>query len=140
VTQSPIHAVIAKYLWTISFLLGTVFLIFSVCSAGQFKVSRVTDGDTITVRDGSVEKIIRLVGIDAPEVSHKKRETGQPFSQQPPAGAFALAPEFTELDRLSNGVVDLIEEGRLRFASCLPLQGSVSLQVFNHAHRMWKLP
>ena len=61
----------------------TVFLVFSVCSAGQFQVSRVTDGDAITARDGRVEKIIRLVGIDAPEVSHKKREKGQPFSQQP---------------------------------------------------------
>jgi len=83
VTNPRIHAIIVKYLWTISFLLVTVFLVFSVCPAGQFKVYRVTDGDTITVRDGSVEKIIRLVGIDAPEVSHKKRETGQPFSQQP---------------------------------------------------------
>jgi len=83
VTNPRIHAIIVKYLWTISFLLVTVFLVFSVCPAGQFKVSRVTDGDTITVRDGSVEKIIRLVGIDAPEVSHKKRETGQAFSQQP---------------------------------------------------------
>ena len=50
--------------------------------AGPLKVSRVTDGDTITVRDGRVEKTIRLVGIDAPEVSHKKREPGQPYSQQ----------------------------------------------------------
>jgi endonuclease YncB( thermonuclease family) len=47
---------------------------FSIRSAAQFKVSRVTDGDTIRVRDGRVERIIRLVGIDAPEISHKKRE------------------------------------------------------------------
>jgi endonuclease YncB( thermonuclease family) len=77
VTNPPIHAIIVKYLWMISFPLVTVFLVFSVCSAGQFKVSRVTDGDTVTLRDGRLETIIRLVGIDAPEVSHKKREPSQ---------------------------------------------------------------
>ena len=41
----------------------------------------MTDGDTIRVRDGRVERIIRLVGIDAPEISHKKREPSQPFAQ-----------------------------------------------------------
>jgi endonuclease YncB( thermonuclease family) len=47
----------------------------------------VTDGDTIQVRGGTVEKIIRLVGIDAPEVSHKKREPSQPYGQAEVAGA-----------------------------------------------------
>ena len=75
------HALLAKYLGITICLLVTVFLISSLCSAGQLKVSRVTDGDTITVRDGRVETIIRLVGIDAPEVSHKKREPSQPFGQ-----------------------------------------------------------
>ena len=49
--------------------------------AGPLKVSRVTDGDTITVTDGRVQQTIRLVGIDAPEISHKKREPSQPFAQ-----------------------------------------------------------
>jgi micrococcal nuclease len=47
----------------------------------RLNVFRVTDGDTVKVRDGKVEKIIRLVGIDAPEISHKKREPSQPFGQ-----------------------------------------------------------
>jgi micrococcal nuclease len=81
VTNPRIHTIIVKYLWNISLLLVTVFLIFSVCSAGPLKVSRVTDRDTITVRDGRIEKTIRLAGIDAPEVSHKKREPSQPFGQ-----------------------------------------------------------
>ena len=34
-------------------------------------------------------------------------------AQQQSAGPFTLVPGFTELDRLSNRVVDLIEEGRL---------------------------
>jgi len=60
-----------------------IFLLvpLSDAQAGSLKVSRVTDGDTIRVRDDKVEKIIRLVGIDAPEISHKKREPSQPFGQ-----------------------------------------------------------
>jgi len=34
-------------------------------------------------------------------------------AQQQSAGPFTLVPGFTDLDRLSNSVVDLIEEGRL---------------------------
>jgi endonuclease YncB( thermonuclease family) len=75
------HARLAKYLGITTCLLVTVFLITGFCSAGQLKVSRVTDGDTITVRDDKVEKIIRLVGIDTPEISHKKRESSQPFGE-----------------------------------------------------------
>ena len=43
---------------------------------------RVVDGDTIKIKGASGEMTVRLVGIDAPEVSHKKREPGQPFNQQ----------------------------------------------------------
>jgi micrococcal nuclease len=51
--------------------------------AGQFKVIRFTDGDTIKLRsaDSKSDITIRLVGIDAPETSKKKNEPGQPFSQ-----------------------------------------------------------
>jgi len=76
--KRPLHFRILK-LASIFVLLSLLFV--SSSYAGPFKVSRVTDGDTIKVRDGKVEKIIRLVGIDAPEVSHKKREPSQPFGQ-----------------------------------------------------------
>ena len=49
--------------------------------AAQFKCTRVTDGDTITVTQNGFKTTIRLVGIDAPEKSRKKHEPGQPFSQ-----------------------------------------------------------
>jgi micrococcal nuclease len=63
-------------------LIGVLSLLFISSSyASSLKVSRVTDGDTITVRDGRVETIIRLVGIDAPEISHKKREPSQPYGE-----------------------------------------------------------
>jgi endonuclease YncB( thermonuclease family) len=40
--------------------------------AGEYKVSRVIDSDTIEVRKGTIKLTVRLVGIDAPEESHKK--------------------------------------------------------------------
>ncbi|MBW2337366.1 MAG: thermonuclease family protein, partial [Deltaproteobacteria bacterium] len=49
---------------------------------GQFKVTRVTDGDTIKVTDNGTTSTIRLVGIDAPEKSRKKNEPGQPYSKK----------------------------------------------------------
>jgi len=50
--------------------------------ADQFKVVRVTDGDTIKVTNNGTTSTIRLVGIDAPEKSRKKHEPGQPFSKK----------------------------------------------------------
>jgi micrococcal nuclease len=74
----PLHIRILK-LTSILVLLSILFI--SSSHAGPLKVSRVTDGDTITVTDGRVEQTIRLVGIDAPEISHKKREPSQPYGQ-----------------------------------------------------------
>jgi endonuclease YncB( thermonuclease family) len=37
------------------------------------------DGYTIKVRGASGQMTVRLVGIDAPESSHKKREPGESF-------------------------------------------------------------
>ena len=50
-------------------------------NAAQYKCTRVTDGDTITVTQNGFKTTIRLVGIDAPEKSRKKHDPGQPFSQ-----------------------------------------------------------
>jgi micrococcal nuclease len=63
-----------------AFLLFFLFPIESL--AGQFKVTRVYDGDTIKAEGHDIEIMVRLVGIDAPETSRKKHEPGQPFSQQ----------------------------------------------------------
>jgi endonuclease YncB( thermonuclease family) len=50
--------------------------------AGQFRVTRVTDGDTVKVTGNNVKMTVRLVGIDAPEASKKKNQPGQPFSRK----------------------------------------------------------
>ena len=47
--------------------------------AGPFNVVSVYDGDTITVVENGKEITIRLVGIDAPEISMIKHVPGQPF-------------------------------------------------------------
>ena len=63
---------------------GIILLVVSANSfAGQFTVTRVTDGDTIKVSGNGESKItVRLVGIDAPETSKKKNKPGQPYSKK----------------------------------------------------------
>jgi len=64
-------------------ILFAFFLILpSVSIAGQFTVTRVYDGDTIKGKGHDIEIKVRLVGIDTPETSKKKRDPGQPYSQQ----------------------------------------------------------
>jgi endonuclease YncB( thermonuclease family) len=60
------------------------FLLFypAISAAGQFKVVRVYDGDTLKAVGHDIEIKIRLVGIDAPETKKGKRKPGQPYSQQ----------------------------------------------------------
>lgn len=50
--------------------------------AGEFKITRVSDGDTVKAEGHDIEIKVRFVGIDAPETSKKKRDPGQPFSQK----------------------------------------------------------
>lgn len=46
------------------------------------EVVRVKDGDTITVMASGLPVDIRLRGIDAPEISHRKKDPDQPFGQE----------------------------------------------------------
>ena len=70
---------------TLRFVIWGVFLLLafpSLSLAGQFKITRVYDGDTVKAEGHDIEIKIRLVGIDAPETSSRKNEPGQPFSQR----------------------------------------------------------
>jgi len=64
----------------------SLLVIFACCptisSAGLFKVVRVYDGDTVKAVGHDIEIKVRLVGIDAPETSKRKREIGQPFGRK----------------------------------------------------------
>ena len=57
-------------------------ILVSVSVAGQYKCTRVVDGDTIKVANNGDQLTIRLVGIDAPETSKRKRQPGQPFNRK----------------------------------------------------------
>ena len=99
---------------SISVILLLLLAVFAAL-AGQYKVTRVLDGDTIKVRGASGEMTIRLVGIDAPELSHKKIEAGQPFGQQATKHLAGL---------VLNKTVDIKEYGHDRYGRIL---GVVSL-------------
>ncbi len=78
-----------KYIFT---LIGLLFINLSLFAQQDLrtftgKIDRISDGDTIkfTVTDGpntGTSMTIRLAGIDAPEIAHKKNETGQPLGQE----------------------------------------------------------
>jgi micrococcal nuclease len=61
-----------------------IFLLLApaLLCAGQFKIIRVSDGDTVKAQGYDIEIKVRLVGIDAPETSRKKHDPGQPYSQK----------------------------------------------------------
>ncbi|MGD8391426.1 MAG: thermonuclease family protein [Desulfobacterales bacterium] len=61
-------------------LFSILFFIPASSLAEQFIIIRVYDGDTVIVSENGRETTIRLVGIDAPEISTKQHLPGQPFS------------------------------------------------------------
>jgi len=66
----------------ISLLLILSLLFPSLPLAGQYEVYRVIDGDTFIVKHGSAKITIRLIGIDAPMMSNRLHQVGQPFSME----------------------------------------------------------
>lgn len=71
--------------WVMKQFVMIMILIFALpfsSFAGEFKVTRVYDGNTLQAEGHDIEIEIRLVGIDAPETSKGKRKTGQPYSQK----------------------------------------------------------
>ena len=66
----------------LSSLIVLILIIPNISLAGQFKITRVYDGDSVKAFGHDIEINVRLAGIDAPETSREKRDPGQPFSQQ----------------------------------------------------------
>ncbi len=64
------------------FLIIFLLLFPSLSYAGQFTVIKVSDGDTVQAQGHDIEIKVRLVGIDAPELSRRKNQPGQPYSQK----------------------------------------------------------
>jgi endonuclease YncB( thermonuclease family) len=71
-----------RNLKALSVLIVFLLILPTPSIAGELRVVRVTDGDTIKAVTDHIGIIVRLVGIDAPEKSRKKNEPGQPFSQK----------------------------------------------------------
>jgi endonuclease YncB( thermonuclease family) len=65
-------------------LLFIAFLLIlpTISIAAELKVIRIYEGDTIKAESHDIVIKVRLVGIDAPEISRKKRQPGQSYSQQ----------------------------------------------------------
>ena len=66
-------------------ILIIIFAFLLFCSpvfADQFKVIWIYDGDTFKAEGHDIEIVVRFVAIDAPELSYRKGEPSQPFSEQ----------------------------------------------------------
>jgi endonuclease YncB( thermonuclease family) len=66
----------------ITFTAAFLFFLASLSYADQYVVTKVFDGNTIKARSIRKEIVIKLAGIDAPEMSIKLNEPGQPFSRK----------------------------------------------------------
>ena len=77
-----INRKIIKDLFQLLLLFSFILLLSENAVAGQYRVTRVYDGDTITCVGNGITIKVRLVGIDAPETSKKKNSPGQAYSQQ----------------------------------------------------------
>ncbi len=67
---------------SLSLLIMILLVFVATAWAGQFKVTRVYDGDTVKAVGHDIEIKVRLVGIDAPETKKRKNKPGQPFGQK----------------------------------------------------------
>jgi endonuclease YncB( thermonuclease family) len=66
----------------IPFTTALIFFLSDLSYAGQYVVTQVLDGNTIRARSIREEIVIKLAGIDAPEMSIEKNKPGQPFSRK----------------------------------------------------------
>ncbi len=71
-----------KKLYLTNFYILLLMFLPAALYAGQYQVIQVHDGDTLTAVAGDREINVRLVGIDAPELSLIKHVPGQPFSMK----------------------------------------------------------
>ena len=65
----------------VSLVVAFLLILPTLSLAGQFKVTKVYDGDTLKARGSDIEIKVRLVGIDTPEIPRKNRP-GQPYGYE----------------------------------------------------------
>jgi micrococcal nuclease len=70
-----------KVLIKISLIVVLVLAFSAHGLAGQFKVTKVYDGDTIMAAGHDIVMYVLLAGIDAPELSSQNQEPDQPYAR-----------------------------------------------------------
>ena len=75
----PVFLLVVCFLWLSGIDLGKVA---GADALTPYTVLRVYDGDTILISGPDERKVIRLLGIDAPETAKGKGEPSQPYSQK----------------------------------------------------------
>ena len=83
-----------------------VFLVAMAVSAENYRVIRVYDGDTLRVAGSRGHEVVRLIGIDCPEISKIEGIPSQPYSRK--------AKKFLK-SRTSQGSLELKSFGRDRY-------------------------
>lgn len=103
--------------WVLLLLGGLLWLgligparLWAADGADIYTVIRVYDGDTILVEGAGGRKLVRLLGIDAPETSKGKGAPGQPYSRKAQRHLAALT---------LNRTVTLSEHGEDRYKRTL---------------------
>jgi micrococcal nuclease len=72
-----------KKMITKSMVLFMCLLLYGSPSlAGQFRVTKIYDGDTIMAEGHDIIIYVLLAGIDAPEIASRDHEINQPFGQE----------------------------------------------------------
>ena len=71
-----------KSIKIISIIITCLLAFPAVLLAGQFKVTKVYDGDTIMAEGHDIVIYVMLAGIDAPEVASRRSQPHQPYGQE----------------------------------------------------------
>jgi micrococcal nuclease len=81
-THQKTHTELRTILTIAAVLVFILLLYPALSAASQFKVARITNGDTNKANKNDNKSTIRLACIDAPETSKKRNEPGQPFNEK----------------------------------------------------------
>lgn len=71
-----------KAITIIALLLIYLALLSGHSLAGQFKIIKIYDGDTIMAKGHDIVMYVLLAGVDAPEIASRNHEQDQPFGQK----------------------------------------------------------
>jgi len=94
-----------RFLKTIPFLITFLLLLSGPLFAGQYKVIRIVDGDTIVVNYKGTQEKVRLLCVNTPESVHPDKKQNIPMGK--------VASDYAK-KKLNGKYVDLELEGKLR--------------------------